>query len=105
MNKRVSPGDIIFLSVNLTVLIVLLWFFSPPKTFVLSCMAVGAMTPILQRIVRRLLPKAHWTLPLVLVVGFIIFLHDRYYPGPIEKYFGLSILAFGSSFAVALCVV
>ena len=103
MNKRVSLGDIIFL-VAAAVALVLLWnFFSPPAGFVVSCLLLGALLPILYRLVRRFLPKSLWPLPIILVITAMPFL-DRQFSTASQRpgvFFGV----FGSALAVGVCAV
>jgi hypothetical protein len=72
MNAHVSVGDIIFLTVALAALLLLNHFFAPPTWLALSFMGAGGVLPILSRVVRIFLPKSLWSLPLVLVLIFVL---------------------------------
>ena|SRR5947208_10046930 len=100
MNRRVSVGDIIFLTVALAALLLLCHFFTPPTWLVLSCMGAGAALPILSRVIRTFLPKSLWSLPLVLVIIFMLPLAHDFSRSKIVFFATLS-----SAFAVGLCVV
>jgi hypothetical protein len=100
MNAHVSVGDIIFLTVALAALLLLNHFFAPPTWLVLSFMGAGGVLPILSRVVRIFLPKSLWSLPLVLVLIFVLHLgHD--FSGSQVVFFA----ALSSAFPVGLCVV
>jgi hypothetical protein len=100
MSTRVSAGDIILLTVALLALLLLCHFFSPPAWLVFSSIGAGAALPILSRVVRTFLPKSFWSLPLVLVIIFVLHVaHD---------FSGSKIMPFAtlfSAFAIGLCVV
>jgi len=103
MNKRVSLGDIIFLAAA-AVALVLLWnFFSPPAGFVVSCLVVGGLLPILYRLVRKFLPKSLWSLPLILVIIVSGFLNHRFCTASERP--GVFFVVFGSALVIGVCAV
>jgi hypothetical protein len=100
MNARVSVGDIIFLMVALAALLLLYRFFTPPTWLVLSFIGAGGALPILSRAVGTFLPKSFWSLPLVLVIIFVLHLgHD--FSGTRVVFFA----TLSSAFPVGLCAV
>lgn len=103
MNKRVSLGDIIFLAAA-AVALVLLWnFFSPPAGFVVSCLVIGTLLPILYRLVRRFLPKSLWPLPIILVITVTPFLGHQFWT--VSDRPGVFFAVFGSALAIGICAV
>ena len=105
MNKRVSIGDISFLIVAAVALALLWRLFSPPRGFVLRCIAAGAVLPIVYRICRPRLPKSFLSLPFLLVLFIVIFpLRDHYFAEPAGNS-AVFLGVFGSAFAVGLCIV
>ena len=103
MKTRVSNGDIIFLVVALAGLVLLLYFFSPPMWFVFSCLGLGAASPIIWRLTRIFLPKSLQSLPLMLILGFVLLAYHHFtaIPFRLVVFFG----TYSTALAVGLCAV
>jgi hypothetical protein len=102
MKTRVSIGDIIFLVLTLAGLALLWHFFSPPTWFVLSCLGLGAASPILWRLTRIFLPKS-LPLPFMLILAFVLLAYHHFPALPYR-----SVVFFGTYFtalAVGFCTI
>jgi hypothetical protein len=103
MNKRVSIADVTFLIGTSAVLVLLWWLFSPPPGFVVWCAVLGALTPIVIRILRARAIKSAFAWVLVVLLIMLLFLREHYLT-PVACPSLVFIAVFGSAFAVGVLV-